>query len=453
MATQKRPTSSFANLGISSWLVKALSSLAINTPTAIQSKCIPQILEGRNCIGGAKTGSGKTAAFALPILQQLALNPYGIYALILTPTRELAIQIADQFAAFGAAMNIRVCVVIGGLNMLEQSAEISKRPHIVIATPGRLADIIRSNGDDTVGGLRKCRYLVLDEADRLLNPCFAFDLDDCFKLLPTSRQTLLFTATITEPIRELAKQPGKDGKEPPFLHEVNEEGGSLVAVPSTLQQKYLFHATHLREFWLHDLLSLSICEDKSIIIFANRTKTAELLTRMLKNLDFRVTTLHSDLSQPERINSLGRFRAEAAKILVCTDVASRGLDIPNVEFVINFDLPRDPDDYIHRVGRTARAGRVGTSISFITERDTDLVKEIEARVGSKMEALEGCKEARVLENLNLVGKAKREAALSMTDEGFGELKAKRKEKHRQSTAQTKPYDKSNSKSKKRKSRP
>lgn len=443
-ATPAKSQRSFAQLGLSPWLVSALSSLSIHTPTAIQSCCIPQILDGRDCIGGAKTGSGKTAAFALPILQQWSLDPFGIYALILTPTRELAIQIADQFAALGASMDLKFCTVVGGLDMLEQSSAISKRPHIVIATPGRLADIIRSNGDETVGGLRKCRYLVLDEADRLLNPSFAADLGDCLSLLPSSRQTLLFTATVTDAIRQLAQKPGKDGKEAPFLHEVGGPGGSLVAVPSTLQQKYLFIPSHIRESYLHEVLSLPSCLDKSAIIFTNRTKTAELLTRMLKLLDFRVTALHSDLSQPERINSLGRFRAEAAKILVCTDVASRGLDIPNVEFVVNYELPRDPDDYIHRVGRTARAGKSGTSISFITERDVDLVHEIETRVGTKMIEFEGCKEARVLENLNVVGKAKREAGLGMTDEDFGDRKDKRKAKHGETLEkrdrQKKPYE-------------
>lgn len=420
---------SFSELGLSQWLVDALSSLSIHTPTAVQSSCIPQILKGRDCIGGAKTGSGKTAAFALPILQQWSLDPFGIYALILTPTRELAIQIADQFAALGASMDLKFATIVGGLDMLEQSAALQRRPHIVIATPGRLADIVRSNGEETVGGLKKCRYLVLDEADRMLNPSFAGDLGDCLSLLPSSRQTLLFTATVTDAIRQLAHEPGKNGKETPFLHEVSGSGGSLVAVPSSLLQKYIFIPSHIRESYLHELLSLPQCLDKSAIIFTNRTKTAELLLRMLKLLEFRATALHSDLSQPERLNSLGRFRAEAAKILVCTDVASRGLDIPVVEMVINYELPRDPDDYIHRVGRTARAGKLGTSISFVTERDVDLVHEIESRVGSKMELFEGCKEARVLENLNVVGKAKREAGLSMTDEEFGERKERRREKH------------------------
>lgn len=434
---------SFSSLGLSPWLIDSLSNLSITKPSAIQSACIPRILDGRDCIGGAKTGSGKTAAFALPILQKWSRDPYGIYALILTPTRELAIQISDQFAALGASMDLKFVTVVGGLDMLEQSSALSRRPHIVIATPGRLADIIRSNGDETVGGLKKCRFLVLDEADRLLNPSFAEELEDCLSLLPKERQTLLFTATITDAIRKLSQQPGKNGKEAPFLHEVEGEEGSLTAVPTTLQQKYLFIPSHIRESYLHDLLSLPKNEGKSAIIFVNRTKTAELLRRMLRLLEYRVTALHSDLPQSERIDSLGRFRADAAKILVATDVASRGLDIPIVEMVINYDLPRDADDYIHRVGRTARAGRTGESISLIGEHDVELVHAIEERVKSKMEEYEGCKEGRVLENLNVVGKAKREAALAMTDENFGERKENRREKHgivRERVKTGKPYD-------------
>lgn len=430
---------SFADLGLSSWLVDALRSLRITRPSAIQRSCIPEILQGRDCIGGARTGSGKTAAFALPILQQWSSDPFGIFALILTPTRELAIQISDQFAALGASMDLKFATIVGGLDMLEQSAVIARRPHIVIATPGRLADIIRSNGDETVGGLRKCRYLVLDEADRLLNPSFADELETCLSLLPKQRQTLLFTATISDAVRTLSKAPPKDGKQAPFLHEIHDEeaaGGassasnSLVAVPKTLTQRYLFIPSHVRENYLYEVLTLPLNTDKSVIIFTNTTRTTALLSRILKLLDLRCVELHSGLPQPERINALGRFRAGVAKILVCTDIASRGLDIPAVEMVINYNLPRDADDYIHRVGRTARAGRSGVALSFVTESDIALVHAIELRVGGEpMQVYEGCKEARVLETLNVVAKAKREAGLALVDDKFGERREARDEKN------------------------
>ncbi|CCG83215.1 ATP-dependent RNA helicase dbp8 [Taphrina deformans PYCC 5710] len=431
---------SFSSLGLSQWLVDALASVSIHKPSQIQSSCIPQILAGRDCIGGAKTGSGKTAAFALPILQKWSRDPYGVFALVLTPTRELAIQISDQFAALGASMDLKFATVVGGLDMLEQSSSLARRPHVVIATPGRLADIIRSNGDETVGGLRKCQFLVLDEADRLLNPSFADELEQCMSLLPRDRQTLLFTATITDAIRKLSQQPGKNGKAAPFLHEVGGEG-SLTAVPSTLTQGYLFIPSQIRESYLHDLLSLPKNESKSSIIFVNRTRTAELLRRMLRLLEYRVTALHSDLAQHDRISNLARFRAGSATVLIATDVASRGLDIPLVEMVINFDLPRDADDYIHRVGRTARANRPGESISLVSEHDVDLVHAIESRTGTTMAEYEGCKEARVLENIHVVGKAKREAQLGMTDEEFGSRRERRNEKNGVVKAQSRatPY--------------
>lgn len=444
---------SFGSLGLSQWLVDALASVSIHRPSRIQSSCIPAILAGRDCIGGAKTGSGKTAAFALPILQKWSEDPFGVFALVLTPTRELAIQISDQFAALGASMDLKFTTVVGGLDMLEQSSSLARRPHVVIATPGRLADIVRSNGDETVGGLRKCRFLVLDEADRLLTPGFADAMEDCLSLLPKERQTLLFTATVTEAIRTLARAPvGRDGREAPFLHEVDggadadgtTGGGSLTAVPSTLTQTYLFLPSHIRESYLHDLLSLPKNEGKSAIVFVNRTRTAELLRRLLRLLEYRVTTLHSDLAQHDRISNLARFRAGSALILVATDVASRGLDIPLVEMVVNFDLPRDADDYIHRVGRTARANRTGESVTFVSEHDVDLVHAIETRTGTEMVAYEGCKEARVLEAINVVGKAKREAALGMTDEDFGSRREKRDAKNgvsrkREGAVVAKPY--------------
>lgn len=404
-------STTFDDLGISPWLVETLSSLHIKTPTAIQSTCIPQILAGRDCIGGARTGSGKTIAFALPILQQWSEDPFGIFALVLTPTRELAIQISDQFAALGATMDLKFTTVVGGLDMLEQSNSLAKRPHVVIATPGRLADIIRSNGEETVGGFKRCKYLVLDEADRLLNESFADELATCMSLLPSTRQTLLFTATVTDTIRQISQIPPKDGKQAPFLHEI----GMEVATPKGLEQMYIFIPSHIRENYLYDLLTI---EEKSCIIFTNRTKTASLLSRMLKLLDLRCTELHSKLSQSERLNALGRFRAGVIQIMVCTDVASRGLDIPVVEMVINYDLPRDPDDYIHRAGRTARAGRPGKCINFVTERDIDIVHAIEDRVGAQWSEYDGCKESRVLENLNYIQKAKRTASVEMAGDSL-----------------------------------
>ncbi|BFZ54232.1 Putative RNA helicase [Savitreella phatthalungensis] len=425
----------FGALGLSSWLVSALKNVSIYKPTPIQRSCVGPILGGRDCIGGARTGSGKTCAFALPILQRLSEDPFGCFALVLTPTRELAIQIAEQFEALGTTINLRMATVVGGLDMLEQSATLSRRPHIVVATPGRLADIIRSNGEETIGGLRRCKYLVLDEADRLLDPCFADAIATCVALLPEQRQTLLFTATVTDAIRDLAKRTPKPGKQPPFLHEVSDEAGSLTTLPTTLSQYYQLVPAHLREPYLHELLSLEANKEKSCVVFCNRADTCELLRRTLRALDHRCTGLHAKLSQRERLDSLGRFRAGAARILVCTDVASRGLDIPSVEMVVNFDLPRDPDDYIHRVGRTARAGRQGESVSFVTQHDVELVHAIEERCAlvsgaqeAKMQQYEGLEHDAVVDNLKATSRARRTAQVAMAEEGFGLKQDSRKAK-------------------------
>lgn len=363
----------------------------------------------------------------MPIIEKWSKDPSGIFALILTPTRELAIQIDEQFAALGANLNLKHALIVGGMDMIRQSIDLSKRPHVVVATPGRLADLIRSNGEETIAGLRRIKFLVMDEADRLLSPTFADDLDDCFSVLPASedRQTLLFTATVTDAIRQLKYQPQKNNKPPLWLYEVETDN---ISVPSTLQQSYIFVSSQVREAYLVHLLTIPENAKKSAIIFVNRTRTAELIYSILRLLELRVTELHSEMVQRERINSLGRFRAEAAKILVATDVASRGLDIPSVQLVINFDLPRDPDDYIHRVGRTARAGRSGESISIVTERDVDLVHAIEDRVGTKLSEYEHVSENKMLEHIKEVTDAKRQASLEMIDRGFGERRQKRNEK-------------------------
>jgi ATP-dependent RNA helicase DDX49/DBP8 len=401
---------------------------------------------GRDCIGGAKTGSGKTIAFAAPILQNWSKDPYGIFALVLTPTRELALQIADQFLALGASVNLKLTTVLGGTSQLTQAISLSHRPHVVVATPGRLADLIMSSsGDDITGGFKRCKILVLDEADRLLESSFADDLSVCMDVLPKAsegRQTLLFTATITDDIRAIKSRPLKPNQKPPFLTEINAEtyhhllpqssyAYISLAVPSTLKQRYHLLPHVIKLPTLHLLLQHPSYKDKPTLIFVNKTQTAELLRRTLRLLSHTVTSLHSQLAQHERQNSLGRFRAEAAKILVATDLASRGLDIPVVSLVINFDLPQSPEDYIHRVGRTARAGRSGMSISFVTERDVLLIKAIEERVGTEMPKLEdeeGVSEKKVLEAMKEVGEARRMAVMMMDEEGW-ENNKKRKRGH------------------------
>jgi len=446
--------SSFTALGVDKWLVDSLSAMAIRKPTPIQAACIGPILSGKDCIGGSRTGSGKTVAFAVPILQTWARDPFGIFAVVLTPTRELALQIAEQFRALGSPQGLKICLLIGGVDMRAQALQLATRPHIVIATPGRMADHIRSSGEDTVCGLRRVRMVVLDEADRMLSETFAEDLGECLAILPKAgrdgRQTALFTATMTEEVRQLKEMEKQaEGRREVFVCEVDTDKyvtfpfstpgvlqlttprASRVAIPPSLSQRYLLLVSYTREAFLHTLLSTPLNSSKSTIIFTNRASTAVLLTHILRLLDHRVTALHSQLPQSERIDNLGRFRAEAARILVATDVASRGLDIPTVELVVNFDVPRDPDDYIHRVGRTARAGKGGEAITFVSERDVTLVEAIEARIGRQLVKYEDepgvSLEGRVVrETLQLVSEKKRIAKMDI-DEGRNE-NGKRKRK-------------------------
>ncbi|ODQ80542.1 hypothetical protein BABINDRAFT_160813 [Babjeviella inositovora NRRL Y-12698] len=422
----------FQDLGVAKWLVEALTAMKIYTPTAIQAACIPKVLNGHDCIGGAQTGSGKTIAFAAPMLTRWSENPSGVFGLVLTPTRELAYQIAEQFQALGANANLKVIVIVGGEDMTAQTLELAKCPHFVIATPGRLADHILSSGEDVIRGLRRVKYLVLDEADRLLTNSFADHLDTCFSALPppSQRQNMLFTATVTDSIRAIKEKPVAAGKPEFFIHEVDTV--DKVAIPSTLSISYIFLPSNVKAYYLHCLMTLEEHTNKSAIIFVNRTYTAELITRTLSRLGLNVTSLNSDLKQADRTSSYHRFKSGAARILVATDVASRGLDIPQVALVVNYDLPADPDDYIHRVGRTARAGRKGESISLVSEKDIERVLAIEERVGKKMEKYEEVSENKVIANsMKVTSVALREAEMEMekAENTIREKKKINKRKH------------------------
>ena len=413
---------SFATLDVAPWLIASLAAMEIKRPTGIQKGCVPKILEGQDVIGGSRTGSGKTVAFAVPILQKWAEDPVGIYAVILTPTRELALQIFEQIKAISAPQALKPILITGGTEMRPQALALSRRPHVVIATPGRLADHIQTSGEDTIVGLCRVKVVVLDEADRLLASgpgSMLPDVETCLNALPPpqERQTCLFTATLTPEVMALKYLPRGKGRPPIFVCEVDT---SDLAVPPTLKQTYLQVPLTYRETYLHILLlTARNAAKKSIIIFCNRTATANLLERLLRLLEHRVTSLHSLLPQRERTDNLARFRASAARILVATDVASRGLDIPEVDLVINYDVPRNPDDYIHRVGRTARAGKKGDAVTLVGQRDVALFLAIEARIGVKLESYEeeGVNiETRVVrDGLKDVGERKRIALLDIEE--------------------------------------
>nr|CAH0102147.1 unnamed protein product [Daphnia galeata] len=398
--------STFSSLKIDEWLIKQIKNLGVDKPTPVQTNCIPAILEGRDCIGCDRTGSGKTFAFALPIVQTLSKDPYGIYALVLTPTRELAYQIADQFQIIGKPINLRMTVIVGGMGMMDQGIELSNHPHIVIATPGRLADHLESCNTFS---FKTIKYLVMDEADRLLEGNFDEQLQTIFQALPEKRQTLLFSATITDTLnklREVALNKPFMWSAPVETATVEELDQRYILVPADFKDGYLVHVVQ------------NFREEKpkgSIIVFTDTCRSCQILSMTLLELGFQSLCLHSMMSQRERIATLTKFRSNTVKILVATDVASRGLDIPTVQLIVNHNVPSNPKEYVHRVGRTARAGRGGFSLTLITPNDIKL-----------LHAIEGQKE--VIKILTQVAVTKREQEINLDEQDFGEKKRINKRK-------------------------
>mmetsp|Transcript_21691 Transcript_21691/g.30344 ORF Transcript_21691/g.30344 Transcript_21691/m.30344 type:complete len:475 (-) Transcript_21691:8-1432(-) len=452
--TPQERTMIWEDLKVDAWLKKSCSELGMNTPTPIQVNCIPPILKGKAVIGSAPTGSGKTAAFAIPILQSLAQDIYGIFACILTPTRELAFQIGEQFSALGAPIGVRVEVIVGGKEMMHQALALTKKPHIVVATPGRLLDHFNSTHGFT---MNKLKFLVLDEADRMItNEQMFGDVKSIIQHLPppTKRQTLLFSATMNIP------QGLLDELELNNVHRWSI--GETFNTVETLTQLYIFIPPKVKDVYLTYLLRQEETPDESgndnathadeeddnvgsrnqqksstvssIIVFAKTCYTAQLLFEMLQRLGIRSVVLHSQLSQRDRMKSVELFKAGVVKVLVATDVASRGLDIPSVELVINFDVPREVEDYIHRVGRTARQGRGGRAITLITQFDIDKIHKVENAIGKKLEEL-AIDEDDALRHLNESITARAMAMLRMEETRFGEKKRK---SHQQETTDAQP---------------
>jgi len=410
----------FKRLGVSNWILAQLNEVGITKPSAVQTSCIPAILNGRDCVGVAKTGSGKTLAFAIPILQTLSEDPYGIYALVLTPTRELAYQISDQFNVVGTGMGLRTCVVVGGRDTVLQSKDLDKRPHVVIATPGRLVDHLENN---TTFSLSKVKYLVIDEADRLLEGGFVEQLSTILKCLPKKRQTLLFTATNAPVIHDTIAACDNN----PHIWQC--ETTQHSATVTSLEQRFILTPSEAKNGYLAQLV-LDTREKKprdSIMIFVKTCKTAELLERTFAKLNIACCSLHSMKSQRERMSTMSQFKSSQIKVLLATDVASRGLDIPEVQLVVNHSVPTEPRDYVHRVGRTARAGRVGKAVTLVTPTQVGLLQAIESETKVRMEELP-INEDRVAEILVQVNTSVREADIEMGEQDWDERKRINKRK-------------------------
>ncbi|XP_060817748.1 probable ATP-dependent RNA helicase DDX49 [Bombus pascuorum] len=401
---------SFAALNLSSWLVQQCNFMGLKCPTPIQENCIPKILAGDDCIGCAKTGSGKTLAFALPILQKLSEDPYGIFALVLTPTRELAFQIADQFSAIGKSIGLKKCVIVGGMDMVVQGLELSKHPHIVVATPGRLADHLESCNTFS---LKQIKFLVLDEADRLLEGHFDGQLKTIFEALPKRKQMLLFSATMTDTLDKVKHIASSKA----FIWESKDESG--VATVKELDQRYVLCPSDVRDSFLVETIRTFRANNKdgSIMIFTDTCKHCQVLSMTLNDVGFTNVALHAMIKQKDRLAALTQFKSNHAKILIATDVAARGLDIPTVELVINHIIPNVTKEYIHRVGRTARAGKNGMAITLITPHDIKLLHAIENAIGTKLTEYK-LNDNEIVTILTQISVAKREAEMKLDEMDF-----------------------------------
>ena len=502
LAAGAEPAADFAALGLSKWLRASLSHMGLTRPTPIQCACLPPILAGRDAIGCAETGSGKTAAFALPILERLGQDPWGIAALVLTPSRELAFQISEQFTAFGAPLRLRVVTVTGGVDQVLQGGAVAALPHVLVATPGRLAHMLTSG--PAPPDLSRLAFLVLDEVDRLADESFAPDLSVILARAAAAYpacQTLLFSATLGANVPRIA---GLRISPLAFRFDSSSGGGGgggsarAMLLPATLRQEYLFIPAAVKNAYLiHLLLRLGpvdlqlaaagggasgsaagggsgraphrpaalktvtgreaasggssskpgkgaaasasasasasamdreheedLVRARSIIIFVSTCAAAACVTELCKELSIPCTALHSVMPQSARLGSLAKFRGEMVRVLVATDVASRGLDLPSVDLVVNYDVPRKAEDYVHRVGRTARAGRGGRAVTLVTQYEMELIVALEAGAlgGARLPAIPDflVVEKEVLARLGKVAAALEVAKSRLVEIGFAE---------------------------------
>ncbi|XP_044478644.1 DEAD-box ATP-dependent RNA helicase 28-like [Mangifera indica] len=370
---------SFMELNLSRPLLRACEVLGYSKPTPIQAAGIPIALTGRDICGSAITGSGKTAAFALPTLERLLFRPKRIPAirvLILTPTRELAAQVHSMIEKLAQFTDIRCCLVVGGLSTKVQETALRSMPDIVVATPGRMIDHLRNSMSVDLDDLA---VLILDEADRLLELGFSAEIHELVRLCPKRRQTMLFSATMTEEVDELIKlsltKPMRLSADPSAKR------------PATLTEEVV-RIRRMREVNQEAVL-LSLCSKtftSKVIIFSGTKQAAHRLKILFGLAGFKAAELHGNLTQAQRLDALELFRKQQVDFLIATDVAARGLDIIGVQTVINYACPRDLTSYVHRVGRTARAGREGYAVTLVTDNDRSLLKAIAKRVGSKLKS-------------------------------------------------------------------
>lgn len=360
----------FKELNIIAPILTALEGLGYQTPTPIQFQAIPSVLAGKDLLGCAQTGTGKTAAFAIPILQNLhnrKVNHKGVRALILTPTRELAIQIDENFKEYSAELKLKHAVIFGGVNQFSQVQQLKRGVDILVATPGRLLDLMNQK----VLSIDKIEIFVLDEADRMLDMGFIHDVKKVLQVLPPKRQTLFFSATMPKSIQSLADSMLNY----PIKVEVTPESTTA----ETIKQALYYVDKPNKNKLLSELLATEI--DDSVLIFTRTKHGADRLVKYLDRQNVSSAAIHGNKSQNQRQAALEKFKNKGIKVLVATDIAARGIDIDLLKYVVNYEIPNIPESYVHRIGRSGRAGATGSAISFCDVEEIPYIKDIEKTIG------------------------------------------------------------------------
>ena len=366
---------SFDNLGLIPSLLKAVKEKGYEVPSPIQEKAIPLILKGKDILASAQTGTGKTAGFTLPLLQRLSSNPTNgkrnIRALILTPTRELAAQIYDNVLEYSTHLNLRSTVIFGGVNQRPQVATLRQGVDVLIATPGRLLDLVNQK----VLFLSSVNILVLDEADRMLDMGFKRDLDKIMSIIPRQRQNLLFSATFSKEIKFLAREILNN----PEIVEATPENTTVEAI---VQKAYKVDKNKKAALVIKLILEGGWFQ---VLVFTRTKHGANNLCKKMIKSNIKAAAIHGNKSQSARTKALFGFKNGTVEVLVATDIAARGLDIPLLPHVINFELPNIPEDYVHRIGRTGRAGAKGEALSLVSSEENNYLRDIEKLIGNRIQ--------------------------------------------------------------------
>ena len=433
----------FEQIKLEKWIKKIIKYLSYKEPTEVQKYIIPQILNDKSVIAISKTGTGKTASFCLPILSELSKNPFGLYAIILEPTRELVLQVEEKLKLFSTGFNLRMCSIIGGEDYTTQLKELDKIPHIIIATPGRLVSFLENNYIKLVQNLR---YFVMDEFDQLLDNTIRPDIDKIITYLPDDRITLFFSATIMQTKEELKKYLGKNDKEEIYYYNNNidekledlikneneldktkEKDGnkkSSKIIPLKIKNrinedislKYILVPQKLKEHYLLYLLR-NRYKDTNTLIFVNHVKQCDFLYNLCKLFEIKVSHLHSKMTQKNRRDDLQKFKGSMTNILISTDLASRGLDIKQCDLVINFDIPLSSLTFIHRAGRTGRIGNKGLCISLVSQYDVEVLNGIEEDLEADFKEIEDIDQDEIMVDTGLVSKGIKLTKMKMIKEG------------------------------------